>query len=238
MPGCRPSACGETVSGAPDGLDDVLTEFLPEEADADVDDVRTGVERRSPGQREQLSPAQDLTRVPQEGLEHRELPSRELDPAISDRHPSRPEIERHAARSQEIRCGRPAGPAQPGPNTSDELVILERFAHVVVGTGLEAHHNVALGAAGQHEHRQRLPARPQLLQDVEPIALGEAHVEDDQVELLGQAEAESGRAAVDEQGFEARRAQGLLDRCADAQVVFSDQDPGQCRLPPGYLWRR
>jgi hypothetical protein len=66
---------------------------------------------------------------------------------------------------------------------------------------------------------------------VEALASRQAHVEDQQIELVCQAQALRELAVVGEEGGEAVRAQALLEEGADQRVVLGDQDPGHWPLP-------
>ena len=80
------------------------------------------------------------------------------------------------------------GTPKPRANACEQLVEVERLPHVVVRAGFEARDDVTLAPPGQHKHRQLASASTKLLQHVEPVSVGKPHVEDQQVELVGQAE--------------------------------------------------
>src|SRR5437879_421243 len=76
----RPHAASSTrflgrkaIPDVTDGLDRTRTELLPQPADADVDDVRTGVEVITPDVGEQLLAADDLAAMADEMVEQPEL---------------------------------------------------------------------------------------------------------------------------------------------------------------------
>jgi hypothetical protein len=59
---------------------------------------------------------------------------------------------------------------------------------------------------------------------VEPIPLGQAHVENQQIELFRETQVLRALAVVGDKSGEAVGAKPLLEEGADERVVFSDQD--------------
>ena len=148
---------------------------------------------------------------------------------LADRRPTGAQVELDVADDENVRLLGP-GRAQPRAHAGEQLVEAEGLRHVVVGAALEEHHDVAVAPAGQHEHGDHVPARAELLEDVEPLELREPHVEDHEVELLGEPEALRLLAVVGEEGREPARPEALLEERADERVVLGDQDPGHHEL--------
>src|SRR5262249_19670419 len=101
-----------------------------------------------------------------------------------------------------------------------------RLGDVVVGAELERQHLVALLAAGgEREHGHGPPLLAQGAQDVQAVAVGEHHVEHDEVGVPGAREVEAaprGLGDVDGVALE-------LEVCAQAGAevaVFDDEDAG------------
>src|SRR5919106_3954878 len=226
----RELASLEAVARAADGLDHVSAQLLAERVDVDVDDVRRRIERVAPHVGQQLSATQNLAGVAKKRLEQRELTGGELDRPAVDRRPPRPEIDSYLAGLEHVRLGCSLA-SQAGLHAREQLVEMEGLPHVVVRAGLEAHHYVPLAPPGEHEHGKLLSARPKVLQHLEPLPLGKAHVEDEEIELVGQAQALRLLAVVGEKGRVAVRAQALLEKGADQRVVLGDQDSGHSAAP-------
>lgn len=82
-----------------------------------------------------------------------------------------------------------AAPEQ-GADAGEQFGQAEGLGHVVVGTGVEADHGVHLvRAGGEHQDGAALAVGAQATADLQAVHLGQAEVEDDEVDLLGQAAA-------------------------------------------------
>ena len=69
--------------------------------------------------------------------------------------------------------------SQQRPHPRQQFGEPERFAHIVVGAGVESHHEVDLvGARGQHEDGQRGSLGPDSTAHLEAVDLRESEVED------------------------------------------------------------
>ncbi len=121
---------------------------------------------------------------------------------------------------------RTARPAQQGLGTGDQLAHGERLDEVIVGAGVEAGDAVLHGIARrQHEDGHRLATGPHLLQQFQPIAVGQAEIENGGV--IGPDLQRSARIGAKsdcvhrEAGTRQRRAEDLHD----AHFVLNDQEP-------------
>src|SRR5699024_9261439 len=78
-------------------------------------------------------------------------------------------------------------------------------------------------------HPRRGPAPygrlPGAAQHLEAVHTGQAHVEDEQVEVAAGGEVEGGDAVLDHGGGEAVRLQTALHEAGDARLVLGDEDP-------------
>ena len=118
--------------------------------------------------------------------------------------------------------------AQHGAHAGVQLVELERLDEVVVGAGVQAGDAVAERVArGEHDHRRRVLARAQRAQHVEAAApllrVGQAEVEQHEVEALRRERRVRGPRVVDPVDRIALVAQGLAQAVADHAVVFDQQ---------------
>ena len=103
-------------------------------------------------------------------------------------------IEAHAA-GFERQVG--AAPAQQRAQPRDELGERERLREVVVAARREAGQPVGERVAGgEEEHRRADAARPQRLDDVAPVRVRQADVDDERVRLLVRERCRAARAAV------------------------------------------
>ena len=120
-----------------------------------------------------------------------------------------------------------AGAAQHGAHAGDELLEAERLGDVVVAADREALDLLLGGVAGGQEHdRHVVPVGAQPLHDREAVAVGEHHVEHDEIgpELLGRAERFG--AVAGDLDAEALVAQGGRDEVGDVCLVVDDEDSG------------
>ena len=185
-----PSAVGlgprDLVAGAPHGQDEarlgrVFLDLGPQPLDRHVDEPRVAQEVVAPHLVEQGLAGEDLAGSARERRQQPELgvPERDLRPSAADRVPGLVDLER----SQAERAAIPAGnaPTQRDAQAGEKLGQLERLAHVIVGTGLQAGHHVdRVGPCRQHDDRHgRLGAdHPADRQAIEPW---KHHVQQDHV---------------------------------------------------------
>ena len=118
-----------------------------------------------------------------------ELGRRHLDRRARARHRARRDVDAHLAELvHRPRRPRPArGPRRSAAShAGEELGQAEGLRDVVLGAELEPRDLVHLaGARAQDDDGHRLPLAPQRLEHLEAVQLGQHHVEDDQVGLLG-----------------------------------------------------
>jgi hypothetical protein len=136
------------------------------------------------------------------GVEHEVAQQPELGRGQLDGTASPPDlvgvlVERQVREPQD-RLGRDrAGAAQHGADPGRELLQSERLGDVVVAADGEAGDLVLRGVLrGQEDHRDPVPVPAQPPDDLEPIHVGQHHVEDDQVVPVLAGEAERLPAAV------------------------------------------
>ncbi len=145
----------------------------------DLDEVRAGVEARSPYAGEELGAGHDLLGVVNEVEEQRVLARGQVEHLPGERHLATDAVELERADAELREAGRPT---DERPDASDELLDLERLHEEVVGAGLEAEDSLAeLTARGQHEDRGRQPGLAKLPADGEPVDIGEHPIEHDEV---------------------------------------------------------
>src|SRR5919201_2355062 len=113
---------GKAVPRMADGLDRRLrAELLAQAADADLDDVRAGIEVVAPHLGEQALAADDLARMLQEVVQEAELPVGEVGRAVVERGPAPRQVERQPPHAQDVGLAGSRAP-QVGPDARDELV--------------------------------------------------------------------------------------------------------------------
>src|SRR5699024_2183564 len=111
-------------------------------------------------------------------------------------------------------------------HAGQELLEAEGLGDVVVRAALEPLHRVVhAGAGGDHEDRDLRVHLPQRPEHLEAVHAGQAHVEDEQVEVPAGGEIEGGDAVLDHGGGEAVRLQTALHEARDARLVLGDEDP-------------
>ena len=110
-----------------------------------------------------------------------------------------------------------------------QLFQLEGLDQIVVGSGVQAGHAVGGGiAGGQHDHRGGVAAAAQRAQHAQAGArlgglaglVGQAQVEQQQVEVLGRQRGIRRRHVINPVHRMAFQAQGLAQAVADHAVVF------------------
>ena len=108
---------------------------------------------------------------------------------------------------------------------------LKRFDEVIVGTGIEPAHAIAYAVErGKQKHRQPRVTRAQALEHFKTGKLGQADVEDQQVELMAAKSSVGFAAVLGPVDSVARLTEGALQPVRERRIVFRDQDTH--RLPP------
>ena len=114
----------------------------------------------------------------------------------------------------------------------------ERLGDIVVGAGIEAENGVGLARrARQHDDGDLDPLAAQEAADIAPVHVGQADIEQDQVETPGPRRLERGRAGRRFRGLERLVQAQLPDkRFAQAFVVLDDENAFG-RLPAAHSRR-
>jgi hypothetical protein len=108
---------------------------------------------------------------------------------------------------------------------SDQFLERERLDEVVIRPGFEPGDAVGDGIArGQDQDRDAVPGRPQRATDLDAVASGHEHVEDDGVEGRAVDCLERLRPVVCELDVVAVRPQRAVERFANRIVVVDDED--------------
>ena len=102
----------------------------------------------------------------------------------------------------------------------------ERLADIVVGARFEAENGVGVARrGGQHDHRRADVRLAQAPADIAPVAIGQADIEQDQVEMAGPGGLQRRRAVADGYGVElAVDLELLREGLAQHFVVVDQQD--------------
>jgi hypothetical protein len=133
-----------------------------------------------PHQVEQLLPGKHLPRRTGQDQQQPQLGGGQQHLAASPPHDQRTAVD-HQLAVGFCRRADPGHSAQHRPDPRIEHPRLHRFHHVIVGPGLQAHHDVkVIAAGGQHDHRNVVVA-PQPPADLETVHAWQHHIEHDDV---------------------------------------------------------
>src|SRR5450759_4709501 len=182
---------------------------------------------------------EDLAGPPRQLNEQVELGPRERDHRPVPGHRPGPDVDDERPQSEALRVARPTPPApKRRPDARDELGQLEWLADVVVGTGLQADHDVErVAARSQHDDGDRRVA-PDLAGNLQAVEAGEHDVEQDKVGPL-RPESRQPLEAVGRGGNgKSGPAQAQRSDLADRRVVLDQQDASVHRQPPLCSWSR
>ncbi len=117
--------------------------------------------------------------------------------------------------------------AQDGPHAQQQLAHLEGLAQVVVGPGFEAVDAVVVRVlGGEEEDGREVLGLAHLLADGEAVHARQHHIEDHQVEGLGQDLLQGLITPGDPGAGQALQLQVELDALGEAELVFHQQDLG------------
>src|SRR5438093_13361985 len=172
-----------------------LLDLLAQAVDVDLDRVVADLFAPLAQALDQLVLADQATGTLQQHLQQRQLARRQLDHLVVDVGHAAGGIEGQWPMLDDGGRGAQPAAAQP-PDARFQLLQREGLGHVVVGAEIEAL-DALLDAVGRREnqHRQRRAARAQLAQHFEAVQLGQAEVEDQQIELVSR-ESRIGLAAA------------------------------------------
>ena len=187
---------------------------LAQAADVHVDEIALRIEVQVPDALEQHRPRDHLPLPPHEELEQLLLARGELDLAAGPRDLAGEQVEFQVRYPQHRRLGGARMPAQQRLDARQQLRERKRLGEIVVAARLEAADAIVDRAEGaQDQYRRREPRPPQLLNDRQPIDVGQHAVGDDQVEL-----------AREGAGEPLTPVGGVIDRVA-ALAQSLDEDP-------------
>ena len=190
----------------------------------DVDRARVAVPVVAPNAVEDLLPRERQSRALCEEPQQIEFLGGELDGFIVDADLAPAAVDRDPTGLHDLRGGGAVGATQHGLHARDELSGGERLRDVVVGTELEAQHPVDLAVARGQEDDRDLRRLADLLAHLEPVDIGETHVEDHQP---GTVLAEGVDAAFAGRALEHTKAFALevhADEVRDRGFVLDDDD--------------
>ncbi len=119
----------------------------------------------------------------------------------------------------------PAGPAQGGADAGQQLGHAEGLYHVVVRPHVQGLHLLRLPVPGGDDDDRRLPGQaPELGQDLQPVHIGQAQVQQHQVRAVGEEQGQPLPAAEGGDGLVVVGGQGPADEVADGPLVLNNQD--------------
>ena len=115
--------------------------------------------------------------------------------------------------------------AQLGADTRQQHPEAERLGDVIVGARIEPENGVGLGiGAGQHDDRGFQAVAPEQTTDLAAVHVGQADIEQDQIESLGFGELEDGGGGIGLEGFEFLVQPQLLGERFPQRLVILDQE--------------
>ena len=142
------------------------------------------------------------------GADH--LASSQVDLDVADLEPGR------------IALGRPA---ELRADPRQQLIEVEGLGDVVVGAAVQAVDDVLLlTERGQQDHRQLGPAGTDGLEDLEPRALGQAEIEEHELEVAGEGEPLALLSIARQRHREALGLERSLEEFGDSAFIFDDED--------------
>ena len=136
-------------------------------------------------------------------------------------------VHREVTALQLAGAGIDPGPAEHRGDARDELFEAEGLHQVVVAAQREAAHLVFGGvASGEEEHRRAIAGLAEPLAHVEPVEVGQHHVEHDQVGFDLRDRVDRIAAVGHGVHLEAGVAQGGLEHRAEVVLVIDEQEAG------------
>ena len=205
-------------------------ELSPEICDIHVDDIGS-VEidgGLSPNLSRDGRATQGAPGVSHEIGEQCELTLREHDLTVAAEHLVRYRIEHDVSDAETRRVAVRIGSAQEGAHARYQLVGVERLREIIVGARIEAGDSVAdLGAGSEHERRCADALSPELLHNLESVALGKADVEDEQVGFTLERGRQSLLAIVNGLDRVPVLVQHTAKEVDDVATVFHDENRGE-----------
>jgi len=96
------------------------------------------------------------------------------------------------------------------------------FAHVVVGTRIQAGPVAVLSPAGENEDGDAHPSRAQVLEDFQARPIREANVQDKEVKVIGQALGSGLFTIVDNVRRETLVLKAFFQERADLRIILRD----------------
>ena len=118
-----------------------------------------------------------------------------------------------------------SSPAQPGLDSSEEKVQVERLGYVIVRSEFEAlEHGLALAPCGKHDHRQLGLAANDLPACGHAVQTGQHQIHENEVDIFGEGALEATTPVLFLQHAVAGAAQVISKQVGDGGVVFDQQD--------------
>src|SRR5262249_43378939 len=201
----------------------VVAELATQPGNVHVERLGRGPPLRVPDLAHDLLPGDHLARVTQQDPEQVEFLGGQVELGVAVPGPPGFRVDPHAVRGRTLRRPPPEQGADPGPQFGQP----ERLGDVVVGARVEADHRIHLvGPRGEDQHRYRVSPRPDPAADLEPVELGQADVEQDQVDALAQRLVERAGPVRRDVHLVPLAAQGAGQGFGDRGVVLGEQHAG------------
>jgi hypothetical protein len=221
------------VPEAPDGVDQGgfdAVHLLAQVGDVVLDHPAAPAEVVLPDVVQDLALGQDPLPVDHEEAQQLELGRRQLDGAPAPAHPHHVLVDLQVVVLEAVdRFAGPLGAAQHGPDPGDQLLQAEGLGQVVVAAlGEAADLVLARVAGGEEHHRCDIAVGAQPPAHLEAVESRHAHVEDQQVGVVGRDRGQRTGAIVCGQRLEPGDPQRRRDQVPDVLLVVGHQDSRFC----------
>ena len=215
------------ITDAADGLEERFAgdgfELCAQTAHVDVEEVGVDVVARRPDLVGDEGARKDAPLVLQEDLEERIFAAGEIDRLAVHLYGVAEQVEPDAG-VLEHRLLHGRVPADEGPDAREQLLAAEGLGHVVVGADVEPLHPIPHRVAGaEDEDRLAEAARAPLLEEIDPVAVGQPEIEDHQIEGRLGDRVGSVLAGADPPRRVAAFVERGLQEFTEPELIFDDQ---------------
>src|SRR5438874_3434720 len=217
----------QAVAGMTDGLDRRIgPELLAEAADADVDDVRVGIEVIAPDLGKQPLATDHLAGAFEQAVKDLELAVGEIDHLVAELRLAARHIERECAGAQEIPIVALLRTPQLDANSREQLVERERLCQIVARAETETVQlRRQVGARRDDHDGQGRLIRLERAEHAQPVEPRQEQVEDDEVAADRFGKAEPLLAVSRSENGETFGLEPARHEVQDPRLIFDDENP-------------